>query len=148
MHPAHELQQHRFGAPLLSLKTHTRGGSECSHPGTPSLRVTPVGSLTVNLTHPVYPPGQEDQMKPENQAQPEVEKTPPPAGPKPRTYPIPPSPRKELDSLHFQHAWTAPCLSSDSAGNPTTAEPAPQDKPELLKGFSLEALKNFYQKWG
>lgn len=86
-------------------------------------------------------------MEPETQA--EVEETPPPAGPTPWTCPIPPSPRKGLDSLHFQHVWTAPFLSGSSAGNPRTAEPAFQDRPELLKKrFSLEDLKTFTRNGG
>lgn len=57
-------------------------------------------------------------MEPENQAQPEMEGLLPPAGPTPWTCPITPSPRKGLDSLHFQHVWAAPFLSGNSAGNP------------------------------
>lgn len=63
-------------------------------------------------------------------------------------HPIPPSPRKELNRLHLQHAQASPFLSGGAAGNPGTAEPAFQDSPVLLKGFPLEDLKTVTRNGG
>lgn len=90
-------------------------------------------------------------MEPENQAQPEVEETPPPAGPTPTNLPDPSQvPEKgwtvtilNMPGLHLS------CLCS-SAGNPRTAELAFQARPELelLKSFFLEDLKTFTRNGG